>query len=120
MDATVARNVAIVVALALVFWLVPGGGEGASLLGQIFNAIFIAAIVFFVARLYRQFQAELFSLGDRMRFVLYAAVATLVLTLAASRRLFEVGGGVILWFVLMGGASYALFAVWRHWRAYGG
>ena len=112
------RNIAIVVALALIVWLVPGGSAGASLLGQLFSAIFIAAIVFFIARLYRQFQSDLFGLGDRMRLVLYGAVGTLLLTLAGSGRLFDTGGGAIAWFVLMGGASYALFAVWRHWRAY--
>jgi len=117
-DATVVRNVAIVVALALVVWLVPGGGEGANLLGQLFSAIFVAAIVYFVARLYRQFQGEIFSLGDRTRLVLYGAIGTLVLTLAGSSRLFDTGGGAIAWFVLMAAAVYGLFAVWRSWRAY--
>ncbi len=118
MDATVLRNVAIVVALALVVWLVPGGGDGADLLGQVFSAVFVAAIVFFLIRLYRQFQGELFGLGDRMRLVLYGAVGALVLTLAGSSRLFESGGGAIAWFVLVAAAAYGLFAVWRHWRAY--
>ncbi len=117
-DATVLRNVAIVVALALVVWLVPGGGDGATLLGQLFSAVFVAAIVFFLIRLYRQFQGELFSLGDRVRLVLYGAVAALVLTLAGSSRLFETGAGAIAWFLLVAAAIYGLFAVWRHWRAY--
>ncbi len=118
MDSTVLRNVAIVLALALVVWLVPGGGDGADLLGQIFSAVFLAAIVFFLIRLYRQFQGDLFGLGDRMRVVLYGAVGALVLTLAGSSRLFETGAGAILWFVLMAAGVYGLFAVWRHWRAY--
>jgi hypothetical protein len=117
-DLTLLRNVAIVLALALVVWLVPGGSEGAGLLGQLFSAIFIAAIVVFVAQLYRRFQSDIYGLGDRMRVVLYGALATLLLTLAASGRLFATGGGAIAWFVLMGGASYALFAVWRHWRTF--
>ncbi len=117
-DAPVVRNVAIVVALALVVWLVPGGGDGANLLGQLFSAVFVAAIVFFLIRLYRQFQGELFGLGDRMRLVLYGALGALVLTLAGSGRLFETGAGAILWFVLMAAGVYGLFAVWRHWRAY--
>ncbi len=112
------RNVAIVVGLALVVWLVPGGGDGADLLGQLFSAVFVALIVFFLIRLYRQFQGELFSLGDRMRVVLYGAVGALVLTLAGSSRLFETGAGAIAWFVLVAAALYGLFAVWRHWRAY--
>jgi hypothetical protein len=117
-DTTVLRNVAIVVGLALVVWLVPGGGDGADLLGQLFSAVFVALIVFFLIRLYRQFQGELFSLGDRMRVVLYGAVGALVLTLAGSSRLFETGAGAIAWFVLVAAALYGLFAVWRHWRAY--
>jgi drug/metabolite transporter (DMT)-like permease len=113
------RNIAIVLGLALVVWLVPGGGESASFIGQVMYAVFTVAIVAIGARLYRQFRPELFSLGDRWRGVLYGSVAVLLLTLAASRRLFDQGGaGALVWFALMGGASYALYATWRAYRAY--
>jgi drug/metabolite transporter (DMT)-like permease len=114
-----ARNIAIVVGLALAVWLVPGGGESASFIAQVLYAVFTVAIVAIGARLYRQFRPELFSLGDRWRGTLYGAVAVILVTLAASRRLFDQGGaGALVWFALMGGASYALYATWRAYRAY--
>lgn len=118
MNPEVARNVAIVVALALVVWLVPGGGEGASLVEQILSAIFIVMIVLFGSRLYRQYRGEIFGLGDQWRFALYAAVGVALVTVAASSRLFDTGAGTLLWFALVGGASYALYLVWQQYRSY--
>ena len=118
MSIEVARNVAIVVALALVVWLVPGGGEGAALVEQILTAIFIVMIVLIFGRLYRQFRGEIFSLGDAWRFALYAAVGVAVVTVAASRRLFETGPGALAWVALIGAASYTLYLVWQRHRSY--
>jgi hypothetical protein len=41
-----------------------------------------------------------------------------VWTLAAGPRLFQTGLGTLVWFVLMGGASYALYLVYRRAREY--
>jgi hypothetical protein len=113
-----ARNVAIVVVLALVVWLVPGGGEGASFISQLLNAIFIVLIALGCGILYRRYRGEIFSLGDQWRFALYAAVGVAIVTIAASRRLFGTGAGTLLWFALVGGASYTLYLVWQRYRSY--
>jgi len=113
-----ARNVAIVIALALVVWLVPGGGEGAALVQQILSAIFIVLIVLIASRLYRQFRGEIFGLGDRWRSVLYAAVGVALVTVASTSRLLATGAGTLLWFALLGTASYALYLVWQQYRSY--
>jgi O-antigen/teichoic acid export membrane protein len=118
MSIEVARNVAIVVALALVVWLVPGGGEGAALVEQILSAIFIVMIVLILSRLYRQFRGEIFGLGDSWRFALYAAVGVAVVTVAASGRLFETAAGGLVWVALIGSASYTLYLVWQRYRSY--
>ena len=113
-----ARNVAIVLALAAVVAFAPGGREGSTLLGQLLSAVFLAAVVVILIRLYRQFRTDIFSLGDRSRGIFYASFAVLLLTLAGSGRLFAAGGpGTAAWFVLMGGASYGLYATWRQFRA---
>ena len=56
-------------------------------------------------------------LGDRWRLVLYAAVGAIVVTLAASGRLFDTGPGTLVWFALLGGAGYALYLTWRQYRS---
>jgi hypothetical protein len=118
MNLEVARNVAIIVALALVVWLVPGGGEGASLVAQILSAIFIVMMVLIAGRMYRQFRGEIFGLGDQWRFALYAAVGAAVVTVAASHRLFATGAGTLAWIVLVGASSYTLYLVWQRYRSY--
>jgi hypothetical protein len=118
MNLEVARNIAIVVALALVVWLVPGGGEGADLVGQILGAIFIVLIVLILSRVYRQFRGEIFGLGDQWRFALYAAIGVAVVTVAASTRLFATGAGTLLFFALIGAASYTVYLVWQKYRSY--
>jgi hypothetical protein len=118
MNLELLRNIAIVVALALVVWLVPGGGEGASLVEQILSAVFIVMIVLILGRLYRQFRGEIFSLGDQWRFALYAAVGVAVVTVAATSRLFDSAPGTVMWFALIGAASYALYLVWHRYRSY--
>ena len=118
MSLETARNIAIIVLLALVVWLVPGGGEGASFISQLLNAIFIVLMALGCGILYRQYRGEIFSLGDTWRFALYAAVGVAIVTVAASRRLFDTGAGAALWFALVGGASYTLYLVWQRYRSY--
>jgi hypothetical protein len=118
MNVEVLRNVAIVVALALVVWLVPGGGEGASLVQQILGAAFIVLMVLILSRTYRQFRGEIFGLGDQWRFALYAAIGVAVVTVAATSRLLSSGPGMLMWFALLGAASYTLYLVWQRYRSY--
>jgi peptidoglycan/LPS O-acetylase OafA/YrhL len=114
----VVRNIAIVVLVALVVWLAPGGGEGATFIQQLLNALFIVAMAVICGILYRQYRGEIFALGDKWRLALYAAVGTAIVTIAASRRLFDTGAGTLMWFVLIGGASYTLYLVWQQHRSY--
>ena len=119
MSLSTLRNIAIIAALAAIVHFVPGGGDGADLISQILTAVFTVAIAFFLARLYMQMRTDIFGLGDRFRFALYAALGVIIVTLAASRRLFDTGPGALAWFALMGGAAYTLYLVWRQYRAYG-
>jgi surface polysaccharide O-acyltransferase-like enzyme len=118
MSLETARNIAIVVLLALVVWLVPGGGDGADFVQQALGAIFIVLIVLFAMRLYRQFQGDIFALGDPWRFTLYAAVGVAVVTVAARPRLWTSGAGKLAFFALLAAASYALYVVWQRYRSY--
>jgi hypothetical protein len=112
------RNVGIIVLIALVVWLAPGGGQGASFIQQLLGAIFIVTMAVICGILYRQYRGEIFSLGDRWRLALYAAVGIAIVTVAASRRLFQTGAGALLWFALIGAASYTLYLVWQRYRSY--
>jgi hypothetical protein len=112
------RNVLIVLALAALLVLIPGGGTGASIATQALSLVFLGTLVWFASLMYRQHRVELESLGDRKRAVVYVALGVALLTITASSRLWHTGGGIIVWFVLVGAAVYAVLAVVLSARRY--
>ena len=118
MSATTARNVAIILLLAAVVTFVPGGGTAADAILALMSIVFFGGLAWFVARLYLEHRATIFGLGDRVRGLLYGAIGVVVVTVTATARLWDTGGGTLLWFLLVGGASYALFAVYRSSQQY--
>jgi len=114
----VARNVAIVAALAAIVYLVPGGGQGANTIGSILSLLFAVGIAFFGGRSYRENRVAIYSLGDHYRALLYGAVVLVFVTLAASTRLMATGPGTIVWLALLGTAAIGLLVVFRHSREY--
>jgi hypothetical protein len=105
------RNIAIVLAIAALVVLLPGGGTGASVAIQAVSLAFLGSLAWIASRLYREHRVALYSLGDARRAVLYVAIAVGALTLTATSRLWQTGTGEIVWFALLGGAAYAAFAV---------
>jgi hypothetical protein len=105
------RNVLIVLALAALVVLVPGGGTGASVAIQAVSLGFLASIAWFASIMYRQNRVSLDALGDTRRAVLYVAFGVATLTITATSRLWSSGAGIIVWIVLVGGAAYAAFAI---------
>jgi hypothetical protein len=107
-----ARNVAIVMLLALGVAFMPGSG---NFLDALFTAItmgFLAGIAWMLYTLSRQNQLTLATLGDRRRAIFYGAFGMIALLVAGTDKLFDSGGGTLLWILLLG-ASVA--AIWRIW-----
>jgi len=113
-----ARNVIIVLALAAAVAFLPAGGLGAAFVSWALGVLFLGALGWFAARLYRESRVTLLSLGDRNRSILYLAAGVAVLTLTATHRLWASGAGVAVWLALLAAASYAAFAVYRATRGY--
>jgi hypothetical protein len=113
------RNIAIVVGLALVVWLVPGGNTASLTIGNLLGIIFIGGILFLGFRLYMEHKETIFGLEERQRGILYASIALAAITLVATRRMWDSGGlGAILWLAFIGAAVYGLYGVWRAYRTY--
>jgi hypothetical protein len=110
--------VAIILALAAAVAFLPGAGAAAGLFIWLLGILFWGALAWFLSRLYREYRTDIYGLGDRMRAVLYGSVAVAVLTVTATRRLWDTPAGMFAWFLLVGAASYGVFMVWRHWREY--
>lgn len=113
-----ARNIAIVLLLAALVDVVPGGGPAARTLIQLISLAFLGAIAWVASRLYREHRMSLYALGDRRRAILYIAVGVATLTFTASSRLFHTGIGSLVWLLLLAGCAFAVFRVFRSSREY--
>jgi drug/metabolite transporter (DMT)-like permease len=109
----------LVALIALVFVVLPGGGNLLDVLLTALTIAFFVAIALLVARMYRQYRLDLETLASSIRLALYGSLAIAVLTFTATDRLFKAGGaGVLVWFLLLALASYGLFWAWTHYRRY--
>jgi hypothetical protein len=113
------RNIVIVLAIAALVVVVPGGGPASQTVVQVISLAFLAAIAWVASRLYREHRVALYSLGDRRRAIVYVAVGVATLTFCDTDRLWNSGGlGSILWLLLIAGAAFAVFEVFRSAREY--
>jgi hypothetical protein len=105
------RNVLIVLAIAALVVVIPGGGRGANVAIQAISLVFLAALGWVASIMYRQHRAALYGLGDARRATLYIALAVGAVTLTATSRLWRTPTGEIVWIALIAGAAYAIFTV---------
>ena len=114
------RNILIIVVLALLLWLAPGGAAAGSTISNVLSIIFVGGLLFLGYRLYMENRETIFGLEDRQRWMLYGGVALIAITLVATRRMWEEGGGIgaVVWLALLAAGGYALFGVWRAYREY--
>jgi hypothetical protein len=113
------RNILIIVALAVVVWLVPGGGTGSATIYNVLTIILTAGLLFLGYRLYMENRATIFGLGDNQRAILYGSAAVATVTLLATNKLWDEGGlGALLWFGLLSLAGWGIYRVWRAYSEY--
>jgi len=113
------RNIAIILAITLAVWLVPGGESAGRTIDNLLGIIFIGGLLFLGYRLYMERRESIFGLEERQRGIFYAAVALAAITLVATRRMWDEGGlGAMLWLAFMGLAIWGLVSTWRAYREY--
>lgn len=111
MTLATARNILIILAIAALVVLIPGGGAGANAALQALYLVFLATLGWFAMIMYRQHHATLYSLGDRRRAILYGALVVLAVTLTGTSKLWHTSAGSVAWLVLIGAAVYAIVAI---------
>jgi len=112
------RNVAIILALAAIVDFLPGGGAAADTVMTALTLIFLAAIAWFVYRLYREQQLTLSTLTDPQKAGLYGAVGGIALLVVAYDDFRGWTGGILLWIALLAACMAAIFAIWRRASTY--
>ncbi len=111
MSLATARNLVIILVIAALVALIPGGGTGASVALQAVYLLFLACLGWFASVMYRQHRTTLYSLGDRRRAILYTALAVATVVVTGTAKLWQSSGGSVAWLVLLGAAIYAVIAV---------
>jgi hypothetical protein len=113
------RNIAIILALTVAVWKIPGGGTASVTISNIFSVLFLAGLFFLGYRVYMERRETLFSLDERQRGLMYGALALAAFALIATSRLWGSGGlGALLWLLMLGAAGWALYSVWRAYKTY--
>jgi hypothetical protein len=113
-----ARNVAIIMLLALIVTAVPGGDAAAEAILVALSMAFLAAIAFACARLYRSQQMTLATIPDTRRAILFGSVGAIALLIVGYEEFRSWDGGVLVWIALMAAAVAAIFLVWRDATTY--
>ena len=112
------RNVAIIMLLALVITVVPGGDAAAETVLVALTMTFLAAIAWACARLYRSQEETLAIIPDSRRAILFGGVGAIALLIVGYEEFRSWDGGVLVWIGLMVGAVAAIFLVWRDATTY--
>jgi hypothetical protein len=108
----IARNIAIILILALGVAFVPGGGNAADTVLTALTMGFLAAIAWLLYTVSRQNRLTLATLSDGRRAILYGAFGLIALLIAGSDKMFATGGGTVLWILLFATAAAGIWRVW--------
>jgi hypothetical protein len=112
------RNVAIVLALAAMVDFLPGGGAAAATVMAALTMLFLAAIAWFVYRLYREQQLTLSTLTDAQKAGLFGALGGIALLVVAYDEFSSWRGGLVLWIALIAACVGAMVMIWRKANTY--
>lgn len=107
-----ARNLAIIMLLALVVAFLPGGGNAADALLTALTMGLLAGLSWMVYTVSREKQMTLATLTEGRRAILYGAVGLIALLIAGSDKMLATGGGTLLWILLLAAAAAAIWRVW--------
>ncbi len=113
-----ARNVAIIMLLALGVAFVPGGGNAVETILTLIVMGFLAGITWMLYTLARQNQLTLATLSDGRRAIFYGAFGMLALLIAGQDKLWSTGAGTLLWMLLLAGSVVAIWRIWTEANTY--
>ena len=114
----VARNIAIILILALGVAFLPGGGNAANTVLTALTMGFLAAIAWLIYTVSRQNRLTLATLSDGRRAILYGAFGLIALLIAGTDEMFNSGGGTLAWILLLGASAAAIWRIWLEANTY--
>ncbi len=113
-----ARNVAIILVLALGVAFAPSGEDFADAVFAALTMGFLAGISWMLYVMSRENQLTLATLSDGRRAIFYGAFGLLALLVAAADWAFSSGGTTVLWILMLVAAVMAIYRVWTEANTY--
>ena len=108
-----ARNVAIILLLALALTVLPAGGNIAEAILTALSVLFAIAIGATLIRFWKDTGLQRDTFTDRQRWLIYGGCGAIALMVVGADELFSSGPGVVAWFAIVGGAGWLIFNTWR-------
>jgi hypothetical protein len=112
------QNIAIIVLIALIITVVPGGGTGRDTVMTAISMGFLAGIGWFVYVAHREYPNMVNSLSEGWRAVHWGSLGMIAFLVAAYTKLWETGAGTLLWIGLLVLAITGLFQAFRQSQTY--
>jgi hypothetical protein len=109
----IARNIAIVVLLALALSVLPAGGNVAEGILMALSVLFAVAIGGLLVRFWKQTGMRRDTLTDRQRILIYGPIGALALMIAGADEMLTSGPGTLAWVVIVVGSGWLIFNTWR-------
>ncbi|HET6830474.1 MAG TPA: hypothetical protein VFH44_03890 [Solirubrobacterales bacterium] len=109
----IARNIAIVVLLALALSVLPAGGNVAEGILVALSVLFAVAIGGLLVRLWKQTGLQRDTLTDRQRILIYGSAGALALMIAGADEMLASGPGTLAWVVIVVASGWLMFNTWR-------
>jgi hypothetical protein len=113
-----ARNVAIIMLLALGVAFLPGGGNAVDTILTAITMAFLAGISWMLYTLSRENQLTLATLTDGRRAIFYGAFGMIALLIAGQDKLWSSGLGTLVWILLLAASVVAIWRVWVEANTY--
>jgi multisubunit Na+/H+ antiporter MnhB subunit len=113
-----ARNVAIIMFLAIPIAFTTAGGNFAAALVTALTMGLLAGIAWMVYTFSRENQLTLATLSEGRRALLYGALGLIALLIAGNDKMFATGGGTLLWILLFAASVAAIWKVWMDANTY--
>lgn len=112
-----ARNVTIVLLLALALTVLPAGGNIAEAVLALLSILFAVAIGAMLIRFWKDTSLQRDTFTDRQRWLIYGSIGAIALMIVGTDELFSTGPGVVVWVAVMVGAGWLIFNTWREARS---
>ena len=114
-----ARNIAIIVLIAIPVAFLPGGGRAATAVVTVLTMAFLATIGFAGRQVYRENRLTYDTLPDDQRAILLGSLGVIVLMIVGADEMLGGGGfGAVLWVTLIACAILGIAGVWTRARTY--